>query len=603
MESLSLQVVVAAKLHILNPNEFDLWKMRIEQYFVMTDYSLWEVILNGDSPTPTRVVDGVVQPIAPITAKQISAKKNELKAKGTLLMALQDKHYTNESVSDVASVSAVSTKPSASILPNVDNLSDVVIYSFFASQSNSPQLDNDDLKQIDADDFEEMDLKWQMTMLTMRARRRGHFARECRSPKDTRNKDTQRRSVSVETSTSNSLVSQCDGIDSYDWSFQADEEPTNYALMAFTSSSSTSSLGSDSEVSDSEDESDGEPMPIQKLPSFVQPSKHVKTPRTVVKPAEHPKQAENLRKDISKSRVKHVVNKAHSPMRRPIHHRPAPINSNFYQQVTTIKATKVNAVSRTKGNWDGNLNGNPQQALKDKGVINNGCSRHMTGNISYLSDFKEINGGYVAFGGNPKGGKITGKGKIKTSKLDFDDVYFVIELKVPKENNMYNAGLKNIVPSGDLTCLFAKATLDESNLWHRRVLVIKPHNMTPYELLLGRTPSIGFMRPFGCPVTIINTLDPLGKFKGKADEGFLVGCSGVDLHGCLILILLTSLGIINQLLLGNQPNSSACIQENLDMGKVRKETESAQQYMLLPLWSTGLKDPHNTDVDVAFDDK
>nr|GFA15730.1 ribonuclease H-like domain-containing protein [Tanacetum cinerariifolium] len=54
------------------------------------------------------------------------------------------------------------------------------------------------------------------------------------------------------------------------------------------------------------------------------------------------------------------------------------------------------------------------QALKDKGVINSGCSRHMIGNMSYLSDFKELNGGYVAFGGNPKGGKITGKGKIKT---------------------------------------------------------------------------------------------------------------------------------------------------------------------------------------------
>nr|GEW55222.1 hypothetical protein [Tanacetum cinerariifolium] len=78
-ESLSLQVVIAAKLPILNPNEFDLWKMRIEQYFLMTDYSLWEVILNGDSPIPTRVIKGVVQPVAPTTAEQRLAKKNELK--------------------------------------------------------------------------------------------------------------------------------------------------------------------------------------------------------------------------------------------------------------------------------------------------------------------------------------------------------------------------------------------------------------------------------------------------------------------------------------------------------------------------------------------
>nr|GFB98092.1 ribonuclease H-like domain-containing protein [Tanacetum cinerariifolium] len=132
--------------------------------------------------------------------------------------------------------------------------------------------------------------------------------------------------------------------------------------------------------------------------------------------------------------------------------------------------------------------GNPQHALKDKGVIDSGCSRHMIVNISYLSDFEEINGGYVSFGGNPKGGKITGKGKIRTGKLDFKDVYFVKELKfnlfsvsqmcdkknsaiftdteciilsfdfkfpdenhvllrVPRENNMYNVDLKNIVPS------------------------------------------------------------------------------------------------------------------------------------------------------------
>nr|GFC09211.1 hypothetical protein [Tanacetum cinerariifolium] len=83
MESLSPQVVAAAKLPILNPNEVDLWKMRIKQYFLMTDYSLWEVILNGDSTTPISVVDGVVQAVAPTTAEQRLAKKNELKARGT----------------------------------------------------------------------------------------------------------------------------------------------------------------------------------------------------------------------------------------------------------------------------------------------------------------------------------------------------------------------------------------------------------------------------------------------------------------------------------------------------------------------------------------
>nr|GEV16510.1 hypothetical protein [Tanacetum cinerariifolium] len=284
--------------------------------------------------------------------------------------------------------------------------------------------------------------------------------------------------------------------------------------------------------------------------------------------------------------AKNIVTKPHSPPRRNINHSISPKASHFPSKVTTAKAPM----------------GNPQHALKDKGVIDSGCSRHMTWNMSYLFDFEEINGGYFAFGRNPKGGKIPGKGKIKIGKLDFDAVYFVKKLKfnlfsvsqmcdkknnvlftdteciilfaefklpdenqvllrVPRENNMYNVYLKNIVPSGDLTCLFAKATLDESNLWHRkvghinfktmnkmvkgnnvrglpsnffknnhicvackkgkqhrasckskpnRILVTKPQNKTPYKLLLGRTPSICFMRPFGCLVTILNTLDPLG---------------------------------------------------------------------------------------------
>nr|GFB55840.1 hypothetical protein [Tanacetum cinerariifolium] len=92
MDSLSTLVVSAAKLPILNRNEFDLWKMRIEQYSLMTDYSLWEVIINEDSPAPTIVVDGVVQPATIMSADQKLTRRNELKARGTLLMALPDKH-------------------------------------------------------------------------------------------------------------------------------------------------------------------------------------------------------------------------------------------------------------------------------------------------------------------------------------------------------------------------------------------------------------------------------------------------------------------------------------------------------------------------------
>nr|GFC67958.1 putative ribonuclease H-like domain-containing protein [Tanacetum cinerariifolium] len=91
--------------------------------------------------------------------------------------------------------------------------------------------------------------------------------------------------------------------------------------------------------------------------------------------------------------AKIVVTKSHSPPRRHINRSPSPKASTFPLKVTADVAPMVNAV---KGNWD-------------KGVIDSGCSRHMTGNMSYLSNFKELNGGYVAFGGNPKGGKISGK--------------------------------------------------------------------------------------------------------------------------------------------------------------------------------------------------
>ncbi|GJU85577.1 putative ribonuclease H-like domain-containing protein [Tanacetum coccineum] len=174
-----------------------------------------------------------------------------------------------------------------------------------------------------------------------------------------------------------------------------------------------------------------------------------------------------------------VFNKAHSHIRRSFNKFTINKNSNFNKKVNTVERNVTTVgpkavVSDNKGN-EANT-GNPQLELQEKGVIDSGCSRHMTGNMSYLSDYKEIDGGYVAFGGDPKGGKITGKGKISTDTecvvlspdfklLDENQVL----LRVPRKDNMYNVDLRNVVPQGGLTCLFAKATLDESNLWHRRL--------------------------------------------------------------------------------------------------------------------------------------
>ncbi|GJV70713.1 hypothetical protein Tco_1490708 [Tanacetum coccineum] len=129
--------------------------------------------------------------------------------------------------------------------------------------------------------------------------------------------------------------------------------------------------------------------------------------------------------------MKNVINNAYSTTRRPFNKITTTNNSNFTKKVNTVKGTRVNTtrpkavISVVKGN-KGNAvkalacwvwrpkhkildHGNPQQDLKDKGVIDSGCSRHMTGNKSYLTDYEEIDGGFVAFGGNSKGGKITGK--------------------------------------------------------------------------------------------------------------------------------------------------------------------------------------------------
>ncbi|GKB66110.1 putative ribonuclease H-like domain-containing protein [Tanacetum coccineum] len=466
--------------------------------------------------------------------------------------------------------------------------------------------------------------------------------------------------------------------------------------------------------------------------------------------------------------MKNVFNTAHSTVRRPINNKTATENSNFNQKVNIARPKVV--LNAVKGNQ-----GNPQQDLQEKGVIDSGCSRHMTGNMSCLTDFEENDGGYVAFGGNPKGGKITGR--------------------VPRKNNMYSVDLKNIVPKGGLTCLFAKATSDESKLWHRRlghinfktmnilvkrnlvrglpsklfendqtcvacqkgkqhrasckskivssisqplhmlhmdlfgptfvkslmkkmyclvvindysgfswvfflatkdetsgilksfitrvenlidqrvkvircdngtefknkemnqfcerkgikrefsvartpqqngaeavntacyvqnrVLVTKPHNKTPYELFLCRNPTLGFMRPFGCPVTILNTIDHLGKFDGKADEGFFVGYSinskafrvfnsrtriveenlhvqfsenthniaGSGPDWLFDIEALTKLMNYKPVVARNQSNGNAGTKACDDASKARMETVPGKDYILLPFSQSSKSSP------------
>nr|GEW74874.1 hypothetical protein [Tanacetum cinerariifolium] len=243
-------------------------------------------ILNGDSPPPTRSFDGVEKPYPPTTVEEKLARKNELKARGTLLMALPNEYQlklnsykTTKSLMEAIEKRFGGNKESKKVQKTLLKQQ----YENFngTSQSNSPQLDNKDLKPIDPADLEEMDLKWQMAMLTMRARRflqkigrnlgvketetigfdktkvecynchiRGHFSKECKAFKhqDNRNSESHRKTMPVEDTTSNALVSQCDRL-GYDWSDQAKDGPTNFVLIAYTSSSSLSSSNSDTKVS------------------------------------------------------------------------------------------------------------------------------------------------------------------------------------------------------------------------------------------------------------------------------------------------------------------------------------------------------------------
>ncbi|GJW42344.1 putative ribonuclease H-like domain-containing protein [Tanacetum coccineum] len=699
----------------------------------------------------------------------------------------------------------------ASTLPNVDSLSDVVIYSFFASQSNSSQLDNEDLKQIDPDNLEEIDLKWQMAMLTIRARRffkkternlgvngtdtisfnktkvecynchkRGHFARECKAPrnKDSRNREITRRTVPVEETTSNALVSQCDGF-RYDWSEQAEEGPTNFALMAYTSSGSSSYSSSDTEVNDKYKIGKGyHAVPPPYTGNFMPPK-----PNLVLADKDEYVFSESVTSvlAVATSEVKTSESKPKS-VREPLIEDWISDSENENETEESVKKVENNKQAEYPRKNGQSPRG--QSTAEEKGVIDSGFSRYMTGNKSYLSDYEEIDGGFVAFGGNPKGGKITGKGKIRTGKLDFEDVYFVKELKfnlfsvsqmcdkknsvlftdtecvvlspdfklldesqvllrVPRKNNMYSVDLKNVVPSGGLTCLFAKATLDESNLWHRRlghinfktmnklvrgnlvrglpsknfennhtcvacqkgkqhkascktktemnqfcemkgikrefsvartpqqnkvperknrtlieaartmlagsklpttiwaeavntacyvqnrVLVIKPHNKIPYELFHGITPILSFIRPFRCPVTILNTLYHLGKFDGKVDEGFFVGyfvnskafrvfnsrtriveeslhitflenkpnVAGSGLTWLFDIDTLIKSMNYKPIIAGDQSNGNAGTKENIGASQVGKKTVPNQEYILLPLWTSNpslSKSPKNT---------
>ncbi|GKC29284.1 ribonuclease H-like domain-containing protein [Tanacetum coccineum] len=301
--------------------------IRIEQYLQCIDYTLWEIIENGNAPIVKNTVDGK-ETVIPLTSVEAKVQRRaELKARSTLLMALPNEHQLKfNSYKDAKTMMQAiknrfrgntatkktqknRNKLEIETLSLDDLFNNLKAYesevkgtssstinshnvAFLSSSStNSPTRavntaqgvntastqDNEDLQQINPDDLEEMDLRWNIDMLTMKARRflkntgkkldmankerigfdkskvecfnchkRGHIPRECMAPRnqDSRNNEPTRRTVPAEETTSNALVSQCDGF-GYDWSDQEEEGPTNFALMDYSSTSSSSSTNSE----------------------------------------------------------------------------------------------------------------------------------------------------------------------------------------------------------------------------------------------------------------------------------------------------------------------------------------------------------------------
>nr|GEX65884.1 ribonuclease H-like domain-containing protein [Tanacetum cinerariifolium] len=546
--------------------------MRIEQYFLMTDYSLWEVILNGDSPPPTRIVDGAVQIIAPTTTKQRLVKKNKLKDRGTLLIALSDKHQLKFNIHKDAKSLMEAIKKRFRGNKETKKVQKTLLKqqyeNFSGTSSESLDQIHDRLQKlisqleilsetISQEDINlkflrSLPLEWKTHTLIWRNKvdleeqslddlfnnLKKHEAEvKGLSPyrqniqniafissnnidntngsinaapsisaasskatfftllnvaslllcKDNKNKDTARRTVPVEVSTLNALVSQCDAVGGCYWSFQANETPTNYALMAYALSGSSSSFRSDNEVA-----------PCSKLHSD-------ESDNTMPK---------NLENDMYKiGEGYHAIPPSYTRTFMP--HKPDLVFSDDLNASESV-ANVVNVeFSTNKPSKDMSKTHRPDvPIIKDW--------------ISDSEDETEI---------EPKNSVLFMDTKcvVLSSNYKLSDENHVL-LKVPRENNMYNVDLKNVVPLEDLTCPFIKATLNESNLWHKRLRHINFKTMS--KLVRGL---------------------PLNIFENNHTY---VACRKGKQHKAS----------------WNQPNDNAGIKDNLDAGKVRKETVSAQQY-------------------------
>ncbi|GJY01393.1 putative ribonuclease H-like domain-containing protein [Tanacetum coccineum] len=469
-------------------------------------------------------------------------------------MSSNSTNSATRAVNTAQDVNTARTQGAADISTNVENLTDAIIYSFFASQ---PTGHANNVRISDKSKVE-----------CFNCHKRGHFARECKAPRnqDNRNMEPIKRTVPDEETTSNALVSSCDRF-GYDWSDQAEEGPTNFAFMAYSSTSSTSSTNSEVSndsncyssclecVKDLKEQNEQlvkdlrtarisavsyktslesvearllifkkneavyeEDMKLLKREiylrdlditelkrklEFATKEKDESVSESVVKkPTVETNEPETFRKENGAPIIEDWVSDSDEENVSKVKtvemfNKPSFAKINFVkstEQVNTVKGTRVNTarpkviISAVKGNKGNAVKAStywvwrPKHKVFDHVSRNNGASRHMIGNKSYLIDYEDIDGGFIAFGELKFNLLNVSQMCDKKNSALFTDTkcvvlspYFKLTderhvlLKVPRKDNMYSVDLKNVVPQGGLTCLFAKATPNESNLWHRRL--------------------------------------------------------------------------------------------------------------------------------------
>nr|GEX96118.1 hypothetical protein [Tanacetum cinerariifolium] len=416
----------------------------------MTNYSLWEVIKNGNKVLK-KTIGTVEQIYEPTSVEEKLNRKNEIKARGTLLMALPNKdqlkfhsyqdakllmeaikkrHGGNKESKKVQrtllkqqykNFAASSSETLDQTFDRLQKLINKTAYGVSTAHTQGNTVNSTSVEQIDPDDLKEMDLHWEMAMLTIKARRL--IKRTCRNLDINgqkigfdRGREYGRKIMPVENPIENALIAQ-DGIGGYNWSYQAREEhPINYALMVLTLSGRSSSLDSKENVKSRSDKG-YHVVPSPYTGNYIPPK-----PDLIFIDEQVECEYADVVSTISSSAVKTVESKFKSI---DVKNKGVPISNAFkrgYSQAIRL-FNKYSAYKKTTFNKEVNAVkasacwGNPQQKeYKEKRVINSGCSRHMTRNKCYLTDYKDYDGGFVSFGDGK--GRISRKDKINILNLE-----------------------------------------------------------------------------------------------------------------------------------------------------------------------------------------